>query len=513
MMKIKSAKRITSAFLTLVMVLSFVGCSKNSEEEYSYYSTYDDNTASLTSEASSRSIGTAGGIDGLDKNNEIKKGSGIIKTNEDAGSNAADGTIKKSVTIDSAGVGKSSDIAFPKRNLKDKTIYVFSWRDPNKSEFVAASKVAKDKLGMKIKHISTTHETYWNDLSSMIASGKQVDLIDLEWDFYPRAITTNIVQPLEKYIDFNTPLWADFASVINKYSYKDHIYFGIQNAMLGGLVYYNPKSFKELGLKTPRQYLEEDNWTLQTMTELAKKLTKKDKAGNVSRIGLVPSGDAIAAIAGVDIVEPSRQSNYKLNLKNSRIAKVMNAFYDMGVNGNGSCAIVAPIKVLTNEAAMVMTASWAATNEFEKLHSKGQLEWCIYPKLDKNSTYYYSVAAYPRWGMVKSAKNPEGAAAYIEVNKWTYLGQPWINDLPYPSTAYTKEYKVKSSSKFTDSEVKYTRELLSKNYPLVITNYATSYIGIQGFPGLYEVLNGADWSSVLAKQEPEIKATLNAYYK
>lgn len=495
-MKKANIKRIIAASMALALMAGAVGCGKV-DEEYSYYSTYGPNDE-VSDTTVSREIGTGGGL---------------IKDVKDTGSTDADGTIQKSVTIGSDGMGKSSNIEMPTRNLKNKTIYVFSWRDPNTTEYSDASEVAKTKVGMTIKHVSTTHETYWNDLTSMIASGKDVDLIDLEWDFYPRAITSGLVQPLDQYIDFNKELWADFAPVINKYSYKDRIYFGIQNAMISGLTYYNPRTFKEEGLKTPREYWEENNWTVQTMVELSKSLTKKDKAGSITRVGLSPDASSIVAIAGVDVVEPNRQSNYKLNLRNTRVAKVMNAFSEMGINGTGSAAIIDPRKILTNEAAMVMTASWAATNELSKLHEKGQLEWCIYPKLDNDSSHYYAIAAYPRWGLVKGAKNPEGAAAYVEINKWTYLGQPWINDLPYPETAYTKEFKKSTSSKFTKDEISYTKKLLSQDYPLVITNFSGSYMGDQSFPGFEEVLNGSDWSSVVAKKEPEIKASLDAYYK
>lgn len=483
-------------FTALSVTAAIAGCGSTTEE-YSYYGDYTSGDSESEGD-SGREIGTAGGL---------------ISSAGNMGATDADGTIKDSVEIDSVGMGQSSDIPMPKRDLKDKTIYVFSWRDPNKTDFAEATQVAKDELGMTVKYISTTHETYWNDLTNMVASGKQVDLIDLENDFYPRAITSGLVQPLDKYIDFNTELWADFAAIINKYAYNDHIYFGIQNIMLSGLIYYNPRVFKESGLKTPREYWEEDNWTLQNMVELAGKLTKKDKAGNVTRTGLIPSGDMVAAIAGVDIVEPNRQSNYKLNLKNSRIAKVMNSLYNMGINGNNSAAVLDPRKLLTNEAGLVMTAPWAGTNELSELHDKKQLEWCIYPKLDSDSDYYYSIAAYPRWGLVDGAKNPEGAAAYIEINKWTYLGQPWIDDLPWPETAYTKKYNKTSSSKFTKDEISYTSSLLSKDYPMVITNFSTSYMGTDGFPGMTDVINGSDWSSVLAKREPEIKAIIDAYFK
>lgn len=489
-------KRILAAGMMLALTVGIVGCGSTTEE-YSYYSNYED-AGTQEEGGSDREIGTAGGL---------------ISSAGETGKTASDGTVEVPPEIGSVGTGQSSDIKMPTRNLKDKTIYVFSWRDPNKTDYAEATEVAKSKLGMTVKYIPTTHETYWNDLTNMVASGKQVDLIDLEWDFYPRAITSGLVQPLDKYIDFNSELWADFASIINKYAYKDHIYFGIQDVMLSGLVYYNPRTIKEAGLKTPRQYWEEGNWTLQNMVELANKLTQKDKAGNVTRTGLIPSGDMIAAIAGVDIVEPNRQSNYKLNLKNSRIAKVMNSVYNMGVNGTGAAANLDPRKILTNEAGLAMTASWAINNEFKALHDKKQLEWCIYPKLDADSKHYYSLAAYPRWGLVKDAKNPEGAAAYVEINKWVDLGKPWLGDMPRPETAYTKMMNKKPTTKLTKAEVEYTEKLLSKDYPTVITNFSASYMGEQGFPGMLDVLNGSDWSSVLAKEEPEIKALINAYYK
>lgn len=501
--------RIGLLILTVTLsATSFTGCGSKSEN-YSYYSDYANagNDGGVN-----RELGNGGASRGT-------SGSGANGNVSGGGTTKSDGTIKDSVVVDSKGIGQASNVEMPVRNINDKTIYVFSFRDPNDPSVSATgnkpdvAKVAREKLGMDIKYISTTHNTYWSDLSSMIASDKQVDLIDLAWDFYPRGFTSNLVQPLENYIDFKSGLWDDYSSIIDKYKYNGHTYYGVQYCFLSGFVYYNKQIFKDVGLKTPREYWEEDNWTLQVMQELADKLVKKDKAGSVTRVGLRPDAYCTSAIAGVDLVEPNLQNNYKLNIKNSRIAKVMNTFHSMGVNGTGSASYVNPTQLNTGECAMAMTAAWAMGSELNELRQKGQLEWCIYPKFDKNSSYYYAVDAYPTWAIPIGAKNPEGAAQYIELAKWAYLGFPWQENMPFSNTAYTKMYTDKSGSNLSADEVDYMNKLLSQDYPLAVQNFSQSYIGSMGFPGLDDVLNGDDWSGVVAKKEPEIKALLNAYFK
>lgn len=168
-------------------------------------------------------------------------------------------------------------------------------------------------------------------------------------------------------------------------------------------------------------------------------------------------------------------SGYKLNITNSKYTKLMSYMYEMGVAGTKSASCdLAPKLVGTGEVAMTMTAAWAHTNELNDARLKGNIEWCILPKLDKNSNYNYNVTLQPTFGLVRGAQNPEGAAYLIELRKWVYLNYSWVESMPFTGTAYTDKYGTKTAEDgavlMTPEETEYTKKLLSQGYNVIPSN-------------------------------------------
>ena len=375
-------------------------------------------------------------------------------------------------------------------------------------------KVYKD-VGLTVKTVITTHDTYWDHLSSLIASGQSPDLMEPDnTNFYPRSISSNLVAPIDDYFDFDSDVWKDFKGLTEQYQINGKTYFSVEYLQMNEFLYYNPKLFQSKGLKTPLQYWREDDWTMSTLQELADELVEKN-GDKVTRIGFVPGN--IGSITGVELVEYSRTTGYKLNISNSKYARLMSYMEEMGVNGTQSAGFDAPQKVATGEVAMAMTATWAHTNELNDARLKGELEWCILPKLDKNSEYYYNVTLQPTFGLVKGAKNPEGAAYLIELRKWAYLNYPWVQSMPFSGTAYTQKYGEKKAGDegvvlMTDAETAYTKELLSQGYDVIAANIWGGWMGSNQFPGITEVVsNGNKWSTVVANQKPVLEAVLKTY--
>jgi multiple sugar transport system substrate-binding protein len=105
------------------------------------------------------------------------------------------------------------------------------------------------------------------------------------YDVYGTAIETfrtfesrNLFIPLDDFIA-KTPSYSDFDAALFKYSsYQGKTYFipiGWNNIMIN----YDRKLFKEAGLGYPK------DWTWDQFREVAKKLTKRDAAGNVTQYG------------------------------------------------------------------------------------------------------------------------------------------------------------------------------------------------------------------------------------
>ena len=417
---------------------------------------------------------------------------------------------------------QNKNLPMPTRKLSNNVVTVFSWRDQQSDNCYGGSKpdlrkVYKD-VGLETKWYQATHDNYMDALAAVVASGSAPDLV--EWNatkMYPAAIASGLVVPYGDYIDFSSKIWDDVRSLTAKYQINGATYFSVEYMQIAELLYYDPTIIKSAGLKTPLELWREDKWTLKELQNIADKTVKIDKEGNVTRYGFVPGN--IGAITGLEMVEYNRARGYKLNITNSKYKTLMNVMYQMGVNGTRSAGFARPGDVGKGNVVMSMTAGWGMTNEMNDAREKGQLEWCILPKLDNNSEYYYNLTLQQTFGFIKGAQNPEGAAYLIELRKWAFLNYPWLETLPFTDTAYTRTYGEKTEvggsgnqGSLTKEEIAYSQELLSKDYAVVANNLWGGWVGNSQFPGITEVVsNGNSWSTVLANKKATMEAVLKQW--
>ncbi|MBQ8684539.1 MAG: extracellular solute-binding protein [Clostridia bacterium] len=412
---------------------------------------------------------------------------------------------------------QNKNVAMPQRTLSNKTVTVFSWRDQMSDGCYSATKPDLRKVyadaGLTIKWYAATFENYMDTLSAAKVSGETPDL--LEWDVgttYPAAIASKLVVPIDDYIDFTAPIWADALELTKKYQIANKTYFSVEYMQINELMYYDPTIIKQAGLETPLELWRKGKWTLKAMQNIADKTRIVDTGGKVTRIGLIP-GD-VGMITGLELVEYNRAKGYKLNIANSKYKTLMNTLYDMGVAGTQSAGFSYPSDVGKGTAVMSMTAGWAMTHEMDAARRSGRVEWCILPKLDDKSEHTYNLTLQLTFGILDGAKNPEGAAYVIELRKWAFLNYPWLEALPFSDTAYTRKYGEKkvgtdSEGVLTAAEQAYTQELLSKDYTVIAANLWGGWLGSSQFPGLTEVVsNGNQWSTVLANKKTTLEAIL-----
>ncbi|MBQ9860067.1 MAG: extracellular solute-binding protein [Clostridia bacterium] len=413
---------------------------------------------------------------------------------------------------------QNKNIAMPVRDLENKEVTIFSWRDQQSDGCYGATKpdlrkVYKD-VGITTKWYQANFENYMDALSAVVASGSSPDL--LEWDpsgsTYPAAIASGLVVPLDPYINWDDDIWDDVRALTAKYQINNSTYFSFEYMQIAELLYYDPTIIRAAGLETPLELWRKGTWDLKALQNIADKTVQIDKDGTVTRIGFIP-GD-IGMITGLELVEYNRAKSYKLNIANSKYKTLMNTMYQMGVNGTQSAGFDYHSNVGKGSAVMSMTAGWAMTNEMNAAREKGKLEWCILPKLDNKSDHYYNLTLQQTFGLIKGAKNPEGAAYLVELRKWAFLNYPWLETLPFTDTAYTRKYGEKAAGLtdegvLTSAELKYTQDLLNQDYAVVAANLWGGWLSNSQFPGITEVIsNGNQWSTVLANKRTTLEAIL-----
>ena len=139
--------------------------------------------------------------------------------------------------------------------------------------------------------------------------------------------------------------------------------------------------------------------------------------------------------------------------------------------------------------------------------------------MDKNSSYYLEMCEAPNLGIVKGAKNVEGAALACEFRRWLYLGRVQTSDFLEPKVnSAVKKYKLSVASNYDyldAAERQWTKELLTKyNYKKADISWG-SWVNTTGqwsaYPGVVEIVReGKAWSNVMNTEYNKLNALLKA---
>ena len=421
----------------------------------------------------------------------------------------------------------------PERGLSVKEVSYFAWgtlEDKWGSAPKSLQNLFKREFGITLTPVIVSYDMYWESLMTLVGAGTPPDLATLpNWNFYPTPITEDLLLPLDGLIDFSGPLWDSTRELrdANKWKGKTYVPFISQYHMTW--FFFNKTMFNNYGLETPQDYYERGEWTWEKMQELADKFVMRDEAHEIVQWGVVFQTNDLIATTGLELVKMNEAGDgYEFNLKDPKIARMMNMFYDMGEAGTGSLYQNDQITGFrTGMVPMIGTNANVLFDEagFNDMRRAGYLGWVPMPKMDEGSEHYNQIAFDPGYGIVKGAKNPEGAALFIEYIKWFHLGGNECPGMPHQRNAAAIKYNIEniqhSISKYTDdpkyqlteAEIAYTQTLLDKNYNNISIMWQ-SWLGVMVMPGYGYVLTGAyPWSAALELVYPECEALLNSYFR
>lgn len=523
---VKTARSWLAILLALLLGMSLIsGCGGKKPDD----STPDE---SAVSDEGNESLPLSGGellpddSDGSGESDDSPASSSGSGGNS-SGASGSTGTTKKPSASKPTSSGSSSfDVKtapMPSRTVSNKSLTYFSWtklEDQYGKTAKSLPNLFKQEYGITLTGHFSTHDTYWEDLTRLKAANTAPDLVDLpNWNFYPLPITEELLQSLDGLIDFSNPMWDDTKSIRESNQWKGKTYIPFVSETLQTWFIYNTKMFKDYGLdkQTPRAYYENNDWTWDRMHELAVKFVKKDASKEVVQWGLTMQTGDLIATTGLELVSGDGKGGFVYNLKDAKIAKMMNLFYDMGVAGDNSLYTGDAITGFkSGKVAMIITNAGTIISDFNEMRLAGKIDWVPMPKMDASSSYYNQTSFDPGWGIPVGAKNPEGAALFIEYVKWFDLGYPFCSQIPTTknnaaSIKYNLKNEESTDKQLTGTEAAWTKSIIAKNYPTVSIMWQ-SWLGTQVLPGYGTVTSGAKkWSAALEEEFPATNALLQSY--
>ena len=132
--------------------------------------------------------------------------------------------------------------------------------------------------GITVKMTHFPYADYRTKVAAAIPAGEGPDVVQLFYGWLNDYIAADLIQPLP--VDTFSPseVDADFFPMVQAMK-KDGAYYALPTAVRSLALFYNQRLFDEAGITEPPADLDE-------LIEVAKKLTKRDGAGNITQVGI-----------------------------------------------------------------------------------------------------------------------------------------------------------------------------------------------------------------------------------
>ena len=385
---LSNIKRLSSAALALMLLLSFSGCKKSekgtdsSDVEYVYEYVKGSGTAS-----GSENTPNTESVDGT-----ASGGGSSTRKNSGTGSNKS--------TAGGGSTGSKVDAS----KYRGTTVVYATWKDPDLNEDGVAVKSFKKKYGIDVKIDMINQDTYIQTVASRIASGNSPDILFCTGTF---PIILQVMEPIDAMqLDKSDSFWDQSMfklSTVNGKTYLANAVGNIWNEV--DCLFYSKSLLKKANLYTPAEYAKQGKWTWDTLEHCMRevgKLGSKYTGGTFEVISLLGSASC----------SPFTYKNGKfvndMDNKYTDAMKRVSTWFKEGIAstnvydfrvGNAGYAICNAFGL--KKTGFFYDSNWADIG-------------CYYIP-----DYSASVKAKPTgivrgWGLAKGAKNPVAAGIFLK---------------------------------------------------------------------------------------------------
>lgn len=289
-------------------------------------------------------------------------------------------------------------------------------QDPNAFNIVWTTKAAfEKKYGGHVKVIGVGWGDMMNQTINMVNNGEVCDLVQAHDQNFPIYAAKNIVQDISKYVDLEDEFWYD--SVTKSFTFAG-VPYAIGADPTPVVISYNKTLFEQKGVKTPREYFDEGNWTWDTFKDVALEMTSdNDGDGNNDIYGFgwwgsfyVQMLNSNGTTSMIYAEDGSIQSNYLSKEATEAFTFLQNAYVkDKFIKFSDGDSFVNDFK--SGKLAMTCEYGFAAKTAYE---CKYEIEWAPLP-IGPSGDEYDCGGSVTGFAIPTTSKNPEGAAAFARM--------------------------------------------------------------------------------------------------
>lgn len=313
---------------------------------------------------------------------------------------------------------------------------------------------------------------------------------------FPQLLYKDYLESLNGYIDFKDAEWANKKDEMDAYIWGDQYYL-VPDMRIDQYIWYNKTIFEDAGVDTPADLVAANNWTWDTMFEIAEEVAdeKSGIAGFASGSNLCY---AIMASANTDLVKITAEGVTN-NINAAEVTKAMNYEYKlMNSKITPKDTDAKNVELLKQgKLALLFEGRWLAQNDatLAKQRQSGDIDMVMFPRMDKN-TPYRSMGAITGYAVPKGVKNADCAKAFVTMvalnGSLKEEHENALHTIYKDTTAFKKIYQQTAGFAVVPA------------YSLGISSISTPY-----WQALNRLNRGTPWSTLSNELKPTFDQAIN----
>lgn len=463
----KNFKKTLAGISALTLTLSMTACGGDSSSNGGSDSSADETTTVTTTTAATVELNTA------------------TLAEEDA------------ATLEEVADKELKDV-----ELENKTIKWLAHYDINPSTAKGDSEAVnislfKSKYGGEIQWYPTTWNTRYSDLSTYVLGGEGIDFFPCDTAALPKGVVSGMFQPVDDYIDLNSPLWQDVSEAMEIYNFNGKHYELVNAVTAENIVIYNKQTISEQGLDDPWELYQAGEWNWDSFEKMLEQFVDPD----ADQVGLDGywNEKALLLSAGVPSVE-AVDGHLVTNLNDPTIEKAMNWMY--GLYNKGLVMDMSlydwseqPQFMGEGKELFYIIGAWAVQSNPDTWNTKIPVENLgLAPVPSPEGSDPYQAATLDGWVICKGAANPEGVALFSECTRLANTSDDAIA---------IADKKAKEDFQWSDELIAINKEIneLARKYPVVdlATGVSTDVASLTtdggSQIGLRAAFHGVEWAT------------------
>ena len=322
------------------------------------------------------------------------------------------------------------------------TVKFFAWYDPfqnySEDEIINTGYFTfQEKYGGEMEFIETTYSERNNDLANLVLSSSSPDFAPAGTSnvaTFPMSCIKGMYQPIDQWIDYTDPLWADMAEAAEYFALGDKHFAIVTDLTYKDVIPYNRRVIDEWGFDDPAELYANDEWTWDVFYEMCMEFSDGDE-NRYALDGYAYAG-ALVESTGQQMLQVDENGVFYSNLDSPEIERAENLIYDLAKNDckyhegtsmwalrnnatfgagvkDGLCLFyVIGISFFTDTVEEV-SALWGDIEA-------GELMFAPLPRDPQgDGVYYMGASPYMKsYGIVKDCANPEGVALFAACERF-----------------------------------------------------------------------------------------------